>query len=146
MFNHFKRLFLEHHFIIICRFSFWVHTFVFLSFAIVKNVQIGNNRIQHNRKKIASPLRSVIAGLHCIYFCLLHKVFCQLLLLSCWNTLRIFSCVLRDSTPRYVRPYVGWSVGPLFTFSAFLSVLSPLLLSKCPSDLLHHCSCPPARD
>ena len=28
----------------------------------------------------------------------------------------LFSCVLRDSTPRYVCPSVGRSVGPLFTF------------------------------
>ena len=41
-----------------------------------------------------------------------------------------------------VRP----SIGPHFTFSAFLSVLSSLLLSKCPSDLLQHHPCPPARN
>ena len=41
---------------------------------------------------------------------------------------------------------VGWSVGPHFTFSVFLSVLSSLLLPKCPSDLLYHCPCPSARD
>ena len=45
-----------------------------------------------------------------------------------------------------VRRLVGRLVGPLFTFSAFLSVLSSLLLPKCPSDLLYHCPCPPARD
>ena len=45
-----------------------------------------------------------------------------------------------------VRRSVGRSVGPLFTFSAFLRVLNSLLLPKCPSDLLHHCPCPPARD
>ena len=34
----------------------------------------------------------------------------------------------------------------LFTFSAFLNFLSIQLLPRCPSDLLQHCSCPPARD
>ena len=38
---------------------------------------------------------------------------------------------------------IGWSP---FTFSAFLSFLSIQLLPGCPSDLLQHCSCPPARD
>ena len=33
----------------------------------------------------------------------------------------IFSRVLRDSTPRFVGPSVGWSA--LFTFLAFLSFL-----------------------
>ena len=37
-----------------------------------------------------------------------------------------------------------WSVG--FTFSAFFSFFSLLLLLKCPSDLLQHRSYPPARD
>ena len=62
----------------------------------------------------------------------------------------IFSCVLRDSTTRYVGPSVGWSVGwlvsPLFTFLAFLSFLSIRLLPRCPSDLLQDCSYPPAHD
>ena len=53
---------------------------------------------------------------------------------------------LCPSVGRLVGRSVGWSVGPLFTFSAFLSVLSSLLLPKCPSDLLYHCPCPPARD
>ena len=65
MFNHFKRLVLEHLFIIVCRFCCWVHIFVFLSYANVKNIIIGNIKSQHNRKKIASPLKSGIAGLHC---------------------------------------------------------------------------------
>ena len=41
---------------------------------------------------------------------------------------------------------VGRSVGPLFTFSVFLSFLSIQLLPRRQSDLLQHCSCPPARD
>ena len=41
---------------------------------------------------------------------------------------------------------VGWSVGPVFTFLAFFSFLSLLLLPKCSSDLLQRCSCPPVRD
>ena len=45
-----------------------------------------------------------------------------------------FSRVLRYSTPRYVGPSVGWlvgrSVGPLLTFSAFLSLLSIRLLPR----------------
>ena len=45
-----------------------------------------------------------------------------------------------------VRCSVGRSLGPLYTFSAFLSLLSLLLLPKCSSDLLRHCSCPPARN
>ena len=40
----------------------------------------------------------------------------------------LFSRVLRDSTPRFVHR----SVGPHFTFSAFLSVLSCLLLPNAP--------------
>ena len=47
----------------------------------------------------------------------------------------IFSRVLRDSTPRYVRP----SVGPHFTFFMFLRSLDSLLLPK-------YGPCPPARD
>ena len=66
------------------------------------------------------------------------------------NQKSIFSRVLRDSTPRYVGPSVGQSVGrlvgPLFTFSAFLSYFILPLRPKCSSDLLQHCSCPPARD
>ena len=63
----------------------------------------------------------------------------------------LFSCVLRDSTPRYVGLLVGrlvswsvsWCVGSLFYFLAFLSIR---LLPRCPIDILQHCSCPPARD
>ena len=40
----------------------------------------------------------------------------------------------------------GWSIGPLFTFLSFLSFLRIRLLPRCPGDLLHNCSCPPARD
>ena len=47
---------------------------------------------------------------------------------------------------RLVSWSVGRLVGPLFTFSAFLSFLSLPLLPKCSCDLLQHCSCPPARD
>ena len=54
--------------------------------------------------------------------------------------------MLCDSTPSYVGPLVGWSVGPLFTFLAFLSFLSIWLLPIFSSDLLQHCSCPPAHD
>ena len=43
----------------------------------------------------------------------------------------IFSRGLRDSTLRFVGPSVGRSVGPLFTFSAFLSFLGSQLLPKC---------------
>ena len=54
----------------------------------------------------------------------------------------IFSRVLRDSTSRYVGPLVGRSpfYCPLFTFLAFLSFLSLLLLPRCPMDFLQHCS------
>ena len=31
----------------------------------------------------------------------------------------VFSCVLRDSTPRYVGPSVGRSVGPFYFFRVF---------------------------
>ena len=55
----------------------------------------------------------------------------------------IFSRVLRDYT-LLCRP-VGWSVIPLFTFSAFLGFLNIRLLPRCPCDL-QHCSCSPARD
>ena len=41
---------------------------------------------------------------------------------------------------------VGRSVGPLLTFSAFLSFSSIPLLPKCSGDLLKHCSFTPARD
>ena len=62
----------------------------------------------------------------------------------------LFSRVLCDSTPRFFGLSVGWSVGrsvgPLFTFSAFLNFLSIRLLPGCPSDFLQHCSCPHARD
>ena len=58
----------------------------------------------------------------------------------------VFSRVLRDSTPRSVRPSVCRLVGPLFTFLAFLSFLSSLLLPKYLSDLFYHCPCSPARD
>ena len=53
---------------------------------------------------------------------------------------RDFSHVLRDSTSRCVGRWVGWSVGPLFTFLPFLSFLSLLLLPKCSSNLIQHCS------
>ena len=74
--------------------------------------------------------------------------FCSSLYWSCPVSLLciVFCRVLRDSTPRYVGPSFGWSVGPLFTFSAFLSSLSIRLLPRCPSDLLQHYSCPPTRD
>ena len=72
----------------------------------------------------------------------------------------ILSRVLRDYLHFYVGPSVGPSVGRLVgpsvgplstfftrsTFSAFFSFLSLLLLPKCSSDLLQHCSCPPAHD
>ena len=48
-----------------------------------------------------------------------------------------FSRVLPDSTPRFVR----LSVGTLFTFLSFYSVLSSPILPKYSSDLLHHCPC-----
>ena len=40
---------------------------VFLCLFTIKNSQIGNTGIRHNRKKTLSPLRSVIAGFHCIW-------------------------------------------------------------------------------
>ena len=43
----------------------------------------------------------------------------------------VFSRVLRDSTPRFVRPSVGWLGGPHFTFFMFLRSLASLLLAKC---------------
>ena len=62
----------------------------------------------------------------------------------------VFSRMLRDSIPCFdcpsVRPLTCWLVGPHFTFLAFLSILSSLLLPKCPSNLLHHRPCPPTRD
>ena len=58
-------------------------------------------------------------------------------LVACYATLHPAMSVGRS---------VGRLVGPHFTFSAFLSVLSSLLLPKCPSALLQHCPCPPARD
>ena len=42
-----------------------------------------------------------------------------------------------------IRRSVHPSVCPYFTFLAFLSFLSSLLLPKCPSDLLQYCCCPP---
>ena len=69
-------------------------------------------------------------------------------------TKRFFSPVLRDSTPRFVRPSVrrsvrrsvGPSVGPShFTFSALMGFLALLLLPKCSTDL-NYGPCPPARD
>ena len=65
------------------------------------------------------------------------------------DCLKFFSRVLRDSTSRYVGWLVSrsvcWSV-PLLLFLVFLSFLSIVLPPRCPSDLLQHCSCPPARD
>ena len=57
----------------------------------------------------------------------------------------VFGRAQGDSTVRFVRPSVVWLV-PILIFSALLSVLSLLLLSKCPIDLLHHCPFPPTRD
>ena len=69
----------------------------------------------------------------------------HMFLVACYATLYPALSVGR-SVGRSVGWSVGRSVGPHFTFSAFLSVLSSLLLPKCSSDLLHHCPCPPARD
>ena len=64
--------------------------------------------------------------------------------------LSVFFFFKSRATPRYVGQSVGQSVDrsvcPLFTISAFLSFLRLLLLPRCPSDLLQHCSCPPACD
>ena len=55
-----------------------------------------------------------------------------------------FSRVLRDSTPRFVRPSVGRSVGPHFTFFIRFTFLTSPLLPKWPSDLKYG-PCPPTR-
>ena len=58
----------------------------------------------------------------------------------------VFSRVLRDSTPRFVRPSVGWSVGrfvgPHFTFFIRFTFLTSPLLPKWSSDLKYG-PCPP---
>ena len=56
----------------------------------------------------------------------------------------LFSRVLRDSTPRFVRPSVGRSVGPHFTFFIRFTFLTSPLLPKWSSDLKYG-PCPPAR-
>ena len=45
--------------------SFCVDTLVTFCIIMIRNGQIGNTGTRHNQKKTASPLRSVIAGLHC---------------------------------------------------------------------------------
>ena len=45
---------------------FCVNTLVVFCIITIKNSQNGNTGIWHNRKKTSSPLRSVIAGFHCI--------------------------------------------------------------------------------
>ena len=54
----------------------------------------------------------------------------------------VFSCVLRDSTPRFVGPLVRWSVRHTLLF---LWSLASLLLPKRSSDLKYG-PCPSARD
>ena len=60
----------------------------------------------------------------------------------------VFSRVLRDSTPRFVRRsvgrLVGRSVGPHFTFFICFTFLTSPLLPKWSSDLKYG-PCPPAR-
>ena len=51
--------------VIRCALSSCICSSVFLCLIMIKNSQIGNTGIRHNRKKTASPLRSVIAGFHC---------------------------------------------------------------------------------
>ena len=58
----------------------------------------------------------------------------------------IFSCVLCDSTPRFVGLSVYPSVGTShFTFLALMEFLAMLRLTKCSTDLKYS-PCPPARD
>ena len=56
----------------------------------------------------------------------------------------IFSRVLRDSTPRFVRRSIGWSVGHTLLFYVFYSS-TILLLPKCSGELKYG-PCPPAHD
>ena len=74
-------------------------------------------------------------------------------LLSPFSYLRLHSemaAFISDAMFLVVGPLVGRSVGksvgPLFTFSAFLSFLSIRLLPRSPRDLVQLCSCPSARD
>ena len=60
------------------------------------------------------------------------------------TAVEIFSRVLCDSTPRYVRRLVWWSVGHTLLFYDFY-FLTSLLLPKWSSDLKYG-PCPPARD
>ena len=55
----------------------------------------------------------------------------------------IFSRVLRDSTPRFVRRLVGWFVTFYFFYDFYF--LTSLLLPKWSGDLKYG-PCPPARD
>ena len=43
---------------------------------MIKNSQIGNTGIRHNRKKTVSPLKSVIAGFHCLSIHFFSKPVC----------------------------------------------------------------------
>ena len=59
---------------------------------------------------------------------------------------KIFSRVLRDSTPRFVRRSVGWSVGQSVGHTLlFFYSLTVRLLSKWSGELKHG-PCPPTRD
>ena len=49
-----------------CALSSCISSSVNHSSITIKNSQNGNTGIRHNRKKTSSPLRSVIAGFHCI--------------------------------------------------------------------------------
>ena len=64
-----------------------------------------------------------------------------------WRSWAVFSRVLRDSTPRFVRQSVGWSVGRSVTFYFFYDFyfLTSLLLPKW-SDDLKYGPCPLVRD
>ena len=57
---------------------------------------------------------------------------------------KIFLCSAIFEFYRSISRLVAWLLGPLFTFSVFLSFLSVRLLPRCPGDLLQHCSYPPA--
>ena len=52
--------------VIRCALSFCISSSVILCSITIQNSQNGNTGIRHNRKKTVSPLRSVIAGFHCM--------------------------------------------------------------------------------
>ena len=96
--------------------------------------KIGSNATKQNLA--AQTIQILVARIK--KFTLIYEVeIINFFLVACYATLH---------PPMSICLSVGQSVGPFFTFLGFFYLLSSLLLPKCPSDLLYHCPCPPARD